>query len=170
MPNWCEGNIRLRGTKKNIIDFITNEIVCTKYDEETDDYIEEKPLIEKDVIANNVCSINLAVPSDCSGGFYFRNTYRNFIFSSETEICFPDSEDDEEIVVCIDDFNAAWSLKDAGWIEHAMKYNIDIRIFGFEHGMEFSQILTISREGEADCKTTEYSDWFWDCPFPNLGG
>ena len=31
MPNWCEGNIRLRGKPAAILNFIENEIMCSGY-------------------------------------------------------------------------------------------------------------------------------------------
>ena len=51
-----------------------------------------------------------------------------------------------------------------------MKYNVDFRMFGYERGGEFSQIMTVSRAGGIEIKSQEYSDWDWDCPFPDLGG
>lgn len=164
MPNWCEGNIRFRGTKENIKKFIENEIVYVVLrGEETQ---EVKPTKEE-----NKYELILYPPKgEMRDSFYFRNTRRNFIFSGSIEICWPDAEPDEEIVVCIDDFNSAWSLKEEGWVNHAKKYGIDIRMFGFERGMEFSQEMTITRHGNVETKTNKYQDWNWECPFPNMGG
>ena len=39
MPNWAEGNIRLRGKRENILSFISNELVAI-YEEQT--YSEEE--------------------------------------------------------------------------------------------------------------------------------
>lgn len=170
MPNWCEGNVRLRGTKENIKKFIENEIVYTVLDRDSKEfaYKEVKPNIE-----HTDWETFLTPPdSDCHD-FYIRGTHRNFFFVSQLEICWPDAEPDEEIIICINDFNSAWSLKEQGWVEHARNYNIDIRLFGFEQGMEFSQILTIYKDGSIDEDVHEYNSyekWMWECPFPNMGG
>ena len=163
MANWCEGNMRLRGTKENIKKFLDNEIVYITGG--FDNYVENKP--EKEETEYEYL---LSLPAGSYESFYIRNTYRNFFFTNQIEICWPDAEPDEEIVVCIDDFNSAWSLKEEGWADHAKKYGIDIRMFGFERGMEFSQVMTITRYGNVETRTTKYQDWYWECPFPNMGG
>ena len=163
MANWCEGNMRLRGTKENIKKFLDNEIVYVSggYHDTT----ENKPEKEE-----TEYSYTLRLPAEAYESFYVRNTYRNFFFTNQIEIYWPDTEPDKEVVVCIDDFNSAWSLKEQGWADYAKKYGIDIRIFGFERGMEFSQEMTITRHGNVETKTTNYQDWYWECPFPNMGG
>ena len=47
MPNWCEGNLRIRGTKENIKNFLENEIVIIKPEEDFGSYIEVKPKMEE---------------------------------------------------------------------------------------------------------------------------
>lgn len=164
MPNWCEGNIRFCGTKKNIKNFIENEIVYVLPHGENP--IEVKPTIEEDKY-----SMVLYPPEgEMRDSFYFRNTMRNFIFSGTIEVGWPDAEEDEEIVVILDDFNSAWAFRSDGWADHAKKYNIDIRMVGFEQGMQFSQIMTIMRDGSVTDNVEHYVDWNWDCPFPNMGG
>ena len=161
MANWCEGNIRFRGTKENIKKFLENEIVYVTYDGE-----EKKPVIDD---GEYEMMISLP-PGETKDSFYFRNTYRNFIFSYTVEVCWPDDDDNEDIIVIIDDFNSAWGLRDQGWADHAKKYNIDIRMFGYEQGMEFSEVMTITRDGTVSDEHKHYDDWNWDCPFPNMGG
>lgn len=164
MANWCEGNIRFRGTKENIKKFIENEIVYVILHEEEPQ--EVKPTKEE-----NEYELILYPPEgEMRDSFYFRNTHRNFIFSGSIEILWPDAEPNEEIVVCIDDFNAAWDFSETGWLGHAENYGIDIRMFGYERGMEFSRVMTITRDGNVDNNKIKYTNYQWDCPFPNLGG
>lgn len=166
MPNWCEGNMRIRGTKENIKKFLENEIVVIKPGEDFGSYIEVKPKMEE---SEYLLTIYYPIYQNKPyGDYYIRNTKRNFIFSPEIQIVWPEEED--ETIVLIDHFSAAWSFKDQGWKEHAMKYNVDFRMFGYERGAEFSQVMTVSRTGKVDIKSQEYSDWYWDCPFPELGG
>lgn len=160
MPNWCEGNLRIRGTKENIKKFLENEIVY--YANNTDN--EHKPVIEEDEYCMSL------IQYTGLESFYIRNTFRNFFFTNRIDIGWPDADPEEEIVVVIDNFNSAWALRKDGWAEHAMKYNIDFRMFGFERGMEFSQVMTVLRDGTVEQETKQYDDWNWECPFPELGG
>ena len=158
MPNWCEGSLRIRGKKDDIKNFLKNELICTDYNE-----TRLEPEIEEDKYGDLV----IRHPTrDC---FYINNTYRNFIFSNQVEACFNDEEDEDEIIN-IDCFNSAWALRSDGWADHATKYNLDFRMFGYEQGMQFSQIMTVLKDGTVKEETQHYNDWYWDCPFPNMGG
>lgn len=164
MPNWIEGNLRIRGTRKNIENFLKNEIVYVTHEKDNfDNYIEKKPNYEQESYYTTIYHPDAR---DC---YYIRNTRRNFLFTNQIEICWPD-EEDADIVIVLKDYNVAWSFKDQGWKEHATRYNLDFRMFGFEQGMQFSQIMTVTRDGTANIETKEYDDWNWDCPFPNMGG
>ena len=157
MPNWCEGSLRIRGNKDDIRNFVKNEIVCSDYNET------KKPEIEE---SENY--IVLRHPTrDC---FYINDTYRNFFFTNQIEVDFDNYDEDEDCIVNIDSFNSAWALRSDGWVNHAEKYNLDFRMFGYEQGMQFSQIMTILRDGSVSEETQDYKDWMWDCPFPNMGG
>lgn len=167
MPNWCEGNLRIRGTRENITKFLKNEIVVIKPGEDFGSYIEKKPKIRE--FEDSLIISYPGYQEGRYGDFYIRNTKRNFIYwPNEIGIIWP--EDKDEIIAIIDHFRAAWSFKDQGWKEHAMKYNVDFRMFGYERRAEFSQVMTVSRTGKVDIKPKKYSDWYWDCPFPKLGG
>lgn len=157
MPNWCEGNLRIRGKKENIRNFLKNELICSDYNNP------KPPEIEED----NSYIVLRHPTSDC---FYINNTYRNFIFTNQIEAYFDNYEDDEDCIIIIDCFNSAWALRSDGWPDHAKKYNLDFRMFGYEQGMQFSQTMTVLSDGSVSEDTQEYGDWYWDCPFPNLGG
>ena len=164
MPNWVEGNIRIRGTKTNIEDFLKNEIVYIATEHNACiNCKEKKPIFEKDYHG-----ITIYHP-DAIDSFYVRNTIRNFFFANQVEVSWL-SEEKDEAIAYIDHFNAAWSFKETGWIDHAVKYGVDFKMFGFEQGMEFSQIMTILKDGTTNIETKEYDDWAWDCPFPYMGG
>ena len=162
MANWCEGSLRIRGKKENIENFLKNEIVYTVY--------ENNELVEKPATVEEHKNSMLITQDGKDDSFYIRGTYRNFFFTYQIEVYWPEHEEDEEIVINIDDFNVAWSFKEQGWPEHAEKYGIDFRMFGFEQGMEFSQVMTVTRDGSASIETKEYKNWLWECPFPNMGG
>ncbi len=165
MPNWCEGNLRIRGTKKNIENFLKNEIVYVVQDKnEFGNYIEKTPNFEEVEHYLTIYDYN------AHDAYYIRNTRRNFFFTNQIEIYWPDEEDNGETIIVLDNYNVAWSFKEQGWAEHATRYNLDFRMFGFERGGQFSQIMTVARNGDLNIETKEYNDWNWECPFPNMGG
>ena len=68
-------------------------------------------------------------------------------------------------------FDGGSSTKDLErWTEISTKYNVDIKLFGFECGMEFAQEVIILRGRKPIVNDIQYEDWEWDCPFPNMGG
>lgn len=169
MPNWCEGNIRFRGTKENIKNFMKNEIVCFRIKDGESE--EEKPDVTKDT---DYC-LKIQVPKNCSEWFYVRGTRRNFFEVTSIEAWFDSLEGDEkEIIVCLDGFRVAWSFEQCdAWKEIARKYNFDVKMTGYERGMLFSQVKTVFRDGSMKDDVHEYessADWMWNCPQPNLGG
>lgn len=168
MPNWCEGNVRFRGTKKNIKSFLLNEIVSCRYVDHETGVIEEKPVIDD----RDYCII-ITKPNDHSW-FYIKGTRRNFFETDVIEVWMEEENDDKEIVVCVDDFRVAWSFeKSEKWREFVKQYDFDVKMTGYEKGMHFSQIKTILRDGTEKDEIHEYlndADWMWNCPQPNNGG
>lgn len=50
------------------------------------------------------------------------------------------------------------------------KYNLDIRLFGWERGMGFSREILIVDKNIIKDRTYRYSDWEWEVLFSDLGG
>ena len=170
MPNWCEGNVRFRGKQKDIKRFLMNEIIACKYckDGEEIKTVEYKPTIEdKDYMI-------LITKEDEHSWFWFKDTRRYFPQDDALEIWIEDDSPDKEIVVCVENIRAAWSFEHCEqWVEFAKKYEIDIKLTGYEKGTMFSQIKTILRNGTVKDEIKEYyswMDWMWNCPQPNNGG
>lgn len=164
MPNWCEGNIRLRGKRTAIMDFLRNELECVGY-RKFPDGLESQPVEIKEFYGE----VEVKKPDSMKGTafcvFHIKGTRRNFI-DEEFEVYLGDDIE----TVCIDEAKAAWGFDVAPYLEKARKYGIDIRIVGFEQGMQFAQdIEIIGGEIVKDCEV-KYDDWMWECPMPNMGG
>lgn len=188
MPNWCYGNIRFKGTKDDIRNFIKNEILdiiditpsisnSTTSHAEWDDYECPIPTQMTPIIEEYGDIISIEHHQNARRNFYIRGTYRCFIDSNFLEINLELAETPlEEIIVCIDGFKAAWSfndINDTRWADIASDYNMDIKMVGFEKGMNFYQIKTIYRDRSVELLTKEYKDcedWDWNSLFPNYGG
>jgi len=166
MPNWCKGNIRFRGKKKDIKRFLLNEIVCCRM--ENHETIEERPVIDN----KDYCLI-ITMPEKHSW-FYIKDTHRNFFDNDILEIWMEEEDEEKEIIVCVDSFKVAWSFERCDiWKDIAKKYGFDVKMTGYEKGMHFSQIKIILRDGTMKDIIHEYEnddDWMWNCPQPNYGG
>ena len=170
MPIWIEGNVRFRGKAKDIKRFLMNEIVACKYVREGD---EGKTVEYKPTIKDRGYEL-IITKEDEHSWFWFKDTQRYFPKDDVLEIWMQADSPDEEIVVCIDNIRAAWSFERCEpWLEFAKKYEIDVKLTGYERVMMFSQIKTILHDGTVKDETKEYDkwkNWMWDCPMPNNGG
>lgn len=150
MPNWAEGTLKLRGKRENIKSalkemFIGSDVIIS---EEMDDQ----------ALILTLTSIN--------SYFYINNTKRAFIDKNKIEVLL---EEDFEIIE-IDDFKQAWSAIPENYQEISKKYDVDIKIFTFEQGFQFTQEIEIIDGEITKNETIKYDDYQWDVPFSRLGG
>lgn len=146
MPNWCEGVMKLRGTKDDILRFL-KEGFEPSYKNST---------IEIDEFGEEVNIINVN---------YIENTQRAFV----DEQYFYIIEDEDHTIVSIK-MRQAWDFSAGDFMAISEKYNLDIRLFGWERGMEFSREILIVDNNIIKDRTYRYSDWEWEVPFSDLGG
>lgn len=166
MPNWCAGNLRLRGSKEAIKKFLENELLFTV----THGVLSSETL---PAVVTEECGELLVSRGDVEKGasfdcFYIKDTHRNFIDGTNFEVYVDD--DDEHQTVCIDGFKAAWGVSPSPYVEKAKKHGVDIRIVGFEQGMQFMQIVEIVNGELVTNEEKNFDDWYWECPMPNMGG
>lgn len=169
MPNWCEGNMRLRGRPEAIADFLKNEISCIGRTK-TLDTVEAEPKFTND---GYECIIEMpdVVLETMHGwrSFYIKGTRRNF-FEGQEKI-YVDIDDDEDITVSfVDGFKAAWAIDPAPYVAKSKKYGVDIKIFGFEKGMQFMQLVEVVNGELMRNDEITFDDWRWECPMPHMGG
>ena len=167
MPNWCKGNLRLRGKREAIVEFLRNELESTGYSFNDDMQTVNGPL----EIIDDSYEVVVKIPNERKNllfaAIYIKGTHRNFIDGTSFEVY---GNNPEGMVVCIDGVKAAWAFDAAPYVEKAKKYGIDIRIVGFERGMEFMQEIEIVDGKIVKDAEIEFADWNWDCPMPNMGG
>lgn len=150
MPNWAEGTLKLRGRRENIKSFL-KEIF------RSDDVTISEEMDDQALILT-LTSIN--------SYFYINNTKRAFIDKNKIEVLL---EEDFEIIE-IDDFKQAWCVFPENYQEFSKKYNVDIKIFVFEQGLQFTQEIEIVEGEITKNETRKYDDYQWDVPFSKLGG
>lgn len=162
MPNWAEGTLKVRGTKENIINFMKNGI----------SFPPRAVLSGKEIIHK---TNELQIKQDdqetnlfCEYGFYINDTRRAFVENKNINFY---HEDDADIFnLEITDFRQAWGVIPENFIAISKKYKIDIKIFTFEMGMEFTQEIEIIEGKLTKDEAKKYDDYFWDVPFSQLGG
>ena len=172
MPNWCKGNIRLRGRRNAIVEFLKNELESTGYDR-----LEDGPVTGTLEINDEYDEVSVKIPEDkrdlLFAAFYIKGTRRNFIDGKDISVYMDNEDADEVHTICIDDFRAAWHIDPEPYVTKSERYGIDIRILGFERGMQFIQDIEIIKGKLVNETYTTYDelvDWVWKCPMPHMGG
>ena len=164
MPNWCKGNLKIRGKKENIIKFLEDgtsllDGIC--------DPKEIKPEVKlNDYGEIEIKNINKEKGIDI---LYIKGTRRHFIDPIESEIYIYDTGKEEQII-CLEDFKAAWGIDVDTLRIISSRYSIDIKIYGFERGMEFNQDIEIIKGKIIKNEEIKYENYQWECVNPNLGG
>ncbi|WP_256092256.1 hypothetical protein [Streptococcus agalactiae] len=163
MPNWCEGVIKIRGTKSNILKYL-NEILEVP----VSSYRLEKGLIKFDDIDEEYYSFEI----QGRDVFYLKGTKRAFINSKEIIFCLISTECDkgETHIVTIGNFKQVWTIIPENYLELSKKYDVDLHIFGFEMGMKFTHEVEIHSGQLIKNRALKYEDYTWEVPFSDLGG
>ena len=168
MPNWIEGTLKLRGKPKDIKRFMDNEFDRSNpIQGELEDYVKD----ESEKGALHYIFNNLP---------YIKGTRRCFLKHQYIDLWFDEGEDKDYIVVF--NIQQAWNFdKAAGdkgeqctatemWKEKANEYHLDIRLYGIESGGEFCQEMIVLKDDDnVKFNTIKYDDWYWECPFPEMG-
>ncbi len=155
MPNWCEGTLRARGSKENLTEFLKKSLVKQIFEPPL--FIKEEPVqiddeLEEIEIPQKTRIIGLG---------------RCFI---EADYIFPRKIKNSKLYVVAIPCKTSWSFKAETLLDLATKYKIDIRVYGFELGMEFNQDIEIIDGKITKDNCIEFDDYDWDCIMPSLGG
>lgn len=156
MSNWCEGSITVRGKFKNLKRFckevfFVNEVKVINnlnlYEIETDDDECFFVQVHKNICIGEICQDYL---QPCFIEFY--------------------KDMDHEILTLSMPFKAKRRIEAKPYIELSKKYDVNIKLYGFEKGCGFNQeIIVIDGELTRDEKI-KFEDYSWDCAMPYLGG
>lgn len=158
MPNWCEGVLKVRGKKKNLISFLKNGIERMSY--KNNEYV-EVPLDLK--IDNEFDEYLLNAGNET---LHIKDTRRCFLENIEWYL----SDNEEDIMTQCIDVKQAWRLEVEQFIAISRKYHVDFKIKGYECGGQFSQEFEILDGFLTKYEEKEYEDWYWDVDDPRLGG
>ena len=154
MPNWIEGTMKLRGKREDITRFFREGLDASDRHKLEDQV--------KDDSGEDYRWFHFV------NGPYITGTRRAFINGDYVEM------HDDIGVACVD-IKQAWAFVDRSddlesWKAIADKFNVDIKLYGIEQGIQFTQEVIIVRGKHPVVNETKYEDWEWECPFPNMGG
>lgn len=158
MPNWCEGVLKVRGTKKDVVNFLENGLKAV---DGIGNSVESKFYInEYDEIKYHRAE-KLVV-------FWIKGSKRGFIEVQDYDFDFYDEKNDD-VIVCLR-ARFAWNV-DVKCLEKLSKqYNIAFRMYAFERGMEFNVNLEINKGKIITEDYIECDNYVWDCIDPSIGG
>ena len=156
MPNWIEGTLKLRGKTEGLKKFFTEYLDPSSYFGEIrtiDEFIELD--FDDDRKSYSV---------DIKDEPHIRNSCRAFL--GEEDYVYWTGERDT-IVLKV---KQAWAFDVEPFKAISKECGLDVRLFGFECGMQFCQEIEIIDGEVIFDNTIKYDDWYWECPMPNLGG
>lgn len=164
MPNWCKGNLKIRGKKENIIKFLTEGTSLL------DGFWKLKE-IKPEIEVNDCDEIEIKNIDKVKGidFLYIKGTRRHFIDPIENEI-YIHNTDEKEAVICLENFKAAWGIDTEALRVISKRYSIDFKIYAFESGMEFNQDIEIIKGKIVKDEEIKFKDYVWECIEPNIGG
>lgn len=166
MPNWIEGTMKLRGKMIDIKRFI-DEGICGY------DFTGAKKLPKSEYIKDSSYDETELDYHICNEP-HVEGTRRMFVRDSHIWMHEPEG-------VCCFNIKQAWSFTSCDEDEEnlkalADKYNVDIRLYGIECGMEFIQEVIVQHGHDSEKgrivlnNCIQFEDWTWECPFPDMGG
>lgn len=160
MPNWAEGHIKVRGKTEDIKRFLKENFSAIPTISFGEDGPIESPRIHE-------CEMDKGmVVLRSETNFYMEGSHRHFIQKDQLEFYL--FEDEEQIE--IPGFSAAWYAKADYFQEISKKYNLAMKIYTWECGGRFNQIIEVNSGEILQDKTEEFDDYFWYSTFGNVGG
>jgi hypothetical protein len=162
MPNFCKGQLKVKGKYEDIIRFVDNEIRTYDYN------LPGEPVLNlgKRIIYEKDGEYELDLPKECA---YIETTHRNFI-DKGTYCCRRDEKRKDGTSVLVMDLFAAWNIDPVPYIAFSREYNLDFRVYAFECGMQFNRDICIISGRRVKDETIKFKDYDWECIAPKIGG
>lgn len=153
MHNWCEGKLKVYGSKENLTRFLIEGCVP---------------------IDTNCMGIREGIlcPDDHGdfdyvGVCYIEGTSGGFIDSVHTNMTYYDMD---VKFIMVFDARFSWNINAAELLKLCKKYDVDMRIFAFEKRQEFNRnIIIVDKDIKKD-RTITFKDYDWECIDPTMGG
>ena len=162
MPNWCEGYLKIRGKKEDIVNFVENEIRLLK----SKDIFSELEYLEIKM-KDNLGEYSFNYKKSFREYLHLKNTRRFFVESEEISFYYYE----DEICHLTLEIKQAWAIDiQELLVEHSKKYHVDFNIYASEMGMEFEQYITVVNGELVKNEERTYIDFQFEAINPELGG
>lgn len=158
MPNWCKGTLKIRGKISDLKRFVLEGLQPVNVLGEEQEPFNFKSEDEESFFLET---------EQARSCIWIRDTRRHFC---ETDYIEAYADDADTPTVLLLPMKAAWGIEAEPLRDICKKYNVDMRVQGFERGVEVSQFIEIINGEITHDDTIKYDDWRWDCPCPLLGG
>lgn len=151
MPNWCKGCLKVRGKAVNVKKFILEGL---------------KPI---NFLGGELPKLELSDFGDVDSDTecWIQGTTRGFV--ENLYVDFSLVEDHETFTVALD-AKFAWAADVEGLLALCQKYEVDMKLYAFEKGMEFNQDILIVDGIVLRDFVIKFEDYNWECICPTLGG
>lgn len=163
MPNWCTGDLKVRGKYKDIKKFLSKELVNLGgdvFNRKYEELIMEESDYELSVSAGNQ-------------GLWFRNAYRSYFENGfDIYIDCDDEENKEEMIITanLGELQTAWGTDTKALTKLSEQYNLDFKIYAYEKGMEFNIDFEVHKGKVIKNDEIKFDDYVWECTNPEIGG
>lgn len=167
MPNWIEGTLKLRGNIDDILRFFREGLNVYEWNgPDTNDYtiIDKSTWYKECDYRDSEDAVEIYIENASP---HIEGTGRAFV---EGDQCLYIKCNREGHATISMNFRQAWAFQSSVFVKIARDYNLDIRAYGIEQGMQFCQEFEIINGGVVFDHKTTYDDWEWECPFPRMGG
>lgn len=154
MPNWCVGTLKVRGKIKDLKRFIVDVLQPVTFFGDDNGKLE---LNEGD----GYFTVNK------DGSNHIKHTYRGFVEDLDLWVDF-DKEDEVKTIALESKF--AWDINAYQLLEVCQEFDVDMKIYAFERGMQFNRNIEIVDGEIVKNENLEFDDYLWDSICPNMGG
>lgn len=150
MPNWCEGTLKVRGKAKDLRKFIVEGL---------------EPV---DIMGNNKEPLEF-VYGECETPYkcWIRGMHRGFV--NDFYVYIDEELSEEELMICLNT-KFAWDINAEALRKISSQYQVDMKIYAFERGMEFNRDIEIAKGEIVKNEEIKFSDYEWECICPLMGG
>lgn len=162
MPNWCEGIMKIKGDFDDVKECVMNMFEPVRYSSDNPEpKVEDYIKIIDDGSSGEEFWMN--IKRTC----YIKGTRRAFVEPQDIDFALSTKNN---TTVSVIEFKQAWDMIAENYVDLSKDYNVDIKLHGFEHGMEFVRNVLIKKGEIIYNNDIQYEHYMWDCWFPNLGG
>ena len=163
MPNWAEGQLKVRGKQEDIMNFIKEGLELTLIVPDKEKEVKPK------FYHNDTYGYSSIDSRTLYSEYWFVGSQRMFVILDEMNTEFDDRDNGKKIIksfMC----KQAWSIDAQFLAEMSVKYNVDFKIYAFECGEQYNQDIEIIDGEIVKNKLIYFKDYDWECINNMIGG